>query len=118
MMEEKKQMDNQISNGNFTKRDESFVCENCGNSVVPLGYTCRDHCPTCLYSLHVDELPGDRKEECHGKLKPIQVEMNPKKGYMIIYRCEKCGKERRNKAADDDNMDLMIQLTVNEIERK
>ena len=28
---------------NFTKRDESFVCENCNVQVEKLGYTSRDH---------------------------------------------------------------------------
>ena len=59
-------------------------------------------------------MPGDRKEECHGILRPIKVELNSKKGYVIIYKCEKCGKIRKNKSAEDDNMDLLIKLTVEE----
>lgn len=96
----------------FTKRDEEFVCENCGKKVSKLGYTSRDHCPHCLYSKHVDNMPGDREAECRGLLKPIQVELDSKKGYVIIYKCEKCGAIRKNKAAVDDDMDLLIQLTV------
>lgn len=96
----------------FTKIDEEFVCENCGNEVKKLGYTCRDHCPKCLHSKHVDVNPGDRAEECHGDLKPISVELNSKKGYVIIYRCQKCGTIRKNKAAEDDNMELIIKLTA------
>ena len=46
----------------FTKRDEEFICENCGKKVEKLGYTSRDHCPHCLCSKHVDCFPGDRKE--------------------------------------------------------
>ena len=96
----------------FTKRDEEFVCENCGKKVSKLGYTSRDHCPHCLYSKHVDNMPGDREAECRGLLKPIQVELDSKKGYVIIYKCEKCGAIRKNKSAIDDDMDLLIQLTV------
>lgn len=96
----------------FTKRDEEFVCENCGKKVLKLGYTSRDHCPHCLYSKHVDNMPGDREAECRGLLKPIQVELDSKKGYVIIYKCEKCGAIRKNKSAIDDDMDLLIQLTV------
>ena len=95
----------------FTKIDEEFRCEHCHHVVEKLGYTSRDHCPQCLYSKHVDINPGDRAETCHGELKPMSVEVHPKKGYMIIYRCEKCGAIRRNKAAEDDNMDLIIQLS-------
>lgn len=97
----------------FTKRDEEFICENCGKQVPKLGYTSRDHCPTCLCSKHVDNLPGDRSENCHGILRPIGVELSSKKGYVIIYKCDKCGKIRKNKSAEDDNKELIIELTVN-----
>ena len=96
----------------FTKIDEGFICENCGREVEPLGYTSRNHCNYCLYSKHVDIYPGDREETCHGLLEPIRVELDSKKGYVIIYRCQKCGAIRKNKAANDDNRDLLIQLTV------
>lgn len=96
----------------FTKIDEEFMCENCGNEVKKLGYTCRDHCPKCLHSKHVDVNPGDRAEECHGDLEPISAQISPKKGYVIIYRCKKCRAIRKNKAAEDDNIDLIIKLTA------
>ena len=57
-------------------------------------------------------MPGDREEDCKGLLKPIRVELDSKKGYVIIYKCEKCGAIRKNKAAEDDNKDLLIKLTV------
>ena len=97
---------------NFTKRDEGFICKNCNKKVEKLGYTSRDHCPHCLCSLHVDILPGDRNETCHGLLRPISVELDSKKGYVIVFRCKKCGQIRKNKAAKDDNMDLLIKLTA------
>ena len=95
----------------FTKNDEGFICENCGKEVKKLGYTSRDHCPYCLCSKHVDKMPGDRSEMCHGILKPIGIEINNKKGYVIVYKCSKCGAIKRNKAADDDDMDLIIKLS-------
>lgn len=97
----------------FTKIDEAFICEYCGKQIQPLGYTCRNHCNECLYSKHVDKNPGDREETCHGLLEPVHVELDSKKGYVIIYRCKKCGMIRRNKAAEDDNIELLIQLTAN-----
>lgn len=99
----------------FTKIDEEFICSNCGNKVEKLGYTSRDHCPKCLYSKHVDINPGDRLEDCHGDLIPVSVEINSKKGYVIIYKCKKCGKIRKNKAASDDNIDLIIELTSKQL---
>ncbi len=95
---------------NFTEIDEEFVCENCGRKVKKLGYSCRNHCPYCLYSKHVDKSPGDREESCHGMLKPIDVELNSKKGYMIVFKCEKCGAIRKNKVAEDDNMELVYKI--------
>ena len=99
----------------FNEIDEEFVCENCGKKIEKLGYSCRDHCNYCLCSKHVDINPGDREANCHGLLEPIGVELNSKKGYVIIYKCNKCGMIKKNKAANDDNMDLIIKLTVNNV---
>ena len=96
----------------FTKIDEEFICENCGNNVQKLGYTCRNHCPICLCSKHVDVNPGDRAEDCHGLLEPVGLEIDSKKGYVIIYKCTKCGMIRKNKAADDDDIKKIIELSA------
>lgn len=102
---------------NFIKNDSGFVCAHCGMSVEPLGSSSRDHCPFCLYSLHVDIVPGDRAADCGGWLVPIAAEVDARRGYIIIYRCEKCGAIKRNRAAHDakvqpDNIDLLIMLTA------
>ena len=60
---------------------------------------------------HVDINPGDRQEKCHGDLVPVGLEISNKKGYVIIFKCKKCGAVRKNKAAEDDNMDLIIELS-------
>lgn len=104
----------------FSKNDEGFTCANCGREVLPLGYTSRNHCPFCLWSLHVDMLPGDRANPCGGKLRPIGVRCDAKKGYILISRCEKCGEIRRCKTAHQakvqpDNLELIISLTAGEI---
>ncbi|UCH27864.1 MAG: RNHCP domain-containing protein [Trueperaceae bacterium] len=98
-------------------RNETFRCVNCGAQVPPLvggGY--RNHCPHCLYSLHVDIDPGDRANPCRGVLKPFAVEYHGKKGWMIISRCERCHEVCRNKAALDDpqcpdDFDVIIALS-------
>ncbi len=102
----------------FSKKDESFICLHCGKEVPPLEYTSRNHCPYCLWSVHVDINPGDRANPCRGALRPIRTEPDPKKGFIIIHKCEKCGEIRRNRAAlkgklPDDNK-LLIKLTVAE----
>ena len=96
----------------FNMIDEDFICENCHEKVEKLNITARDHCPVCLYSKHVDINPGDRKNTCHGLMKPIGIEKY-KDTYKIIYKCLKCNMLHKNKIAIDDNMDLIIELSSN-----
>lgn len=94
----------------FTMKDENFTCEYCKKAVNKLGYTARDHCPFCLYSKHVDINPGDRLNECKGLLKPIGIEKF-KDTFKILYKCERCGETHKNIMANDDDMDLIIELS-------
>lgn len=96
----------------FFKNDNEFICENCGKKVEKLNYTTRDHCPYCLYSKHVDINPGDRANMCKGLLKPIGIEKY-KDTYKILYKCEKCNNEHKNIMANDDNMDMIIEISKN-----
>ncbi len=81
-------------------RDEAFTCLHCGHDVPLGGRRPRDHCPACLHSLHVDDVPGDRAANCGGLLVPMRLEPAAK-GMMIVYRCARCGMERRNRVLDD-----------------
>ena len=94
----------------FQRKKENFKCINCGFEVIGNGYT--DHCPNCLYSLHVDNNPGDRQSDCKGIMKPVRVETVSGINY-IHYVCEKCGYMHRIKANQGDNMDLIIELNKN-----
>jgi len=97
----------------FKKNDSGFVCINCGKEVAALKYTSRNHCPYCLFSRHVDIMPGDRENKCAGILEPVLSEPSPdlKKGYIITFKCKKCGEKIRNRAANDDDTRLLIKLT-------
>lgn len=82
-----------------------------------MGTSSRNHCPFCLWSLHVDLLPGDRANSCGAPMQPIRSEPDPKHGFVIIHRCTKCGEIRRNRAAlnartQPDNRSLLIRLTA------
>lgn len=81
-----------------------------GRDVGKLGYTSRDHCNNCLYSLHVDIYPGDRLNECRGLLKPLNVSNTSKKQMQIEYVCTKCGKIERNIVAKDDNEEEIYRI--------
>ena len=99
----------------FRKNDAGFTCAVCGHEVQPLKYSSRDHCPKCLSSIHIDIQPGDRANSCRGILKPVQTLPDAKKGFIIIYKCEKCGETVRCRAAmqgdTPDDMNLLIKLT-------
>lgn len=94
----------------FVKNDNEFNCINCGKRIEKLKYTSRDHCNSCLYSLHVDIFPGDRANDCKGILVPVNVIQTSKKGQVIIYRCNKCNAEVRNIVAEDDDRDTIYKV--------
>jgi len=89
----------------FTVRgtNQGFRCRHCGREVLALvNGSVRNHCPACLWSLHVDVDPGDRASDCGGELEPVAAEPSAKKGWVIVHRCRRCGVESRNRAALDD----------------
>lgn len=94
----------------FEKNDNSFVCRVCGRNVPVLKYSSRDHCTKCLCSIHIDINPGDRANTCLGTLVPFDIETNSKKGYVIKYKCQKCGQIHNNKTAEDDNFQTILKI--------
>lgn len=93
----------------FTRRKEDFVCEHCGAPVVGTGYT--NHCPTCLWSKHVDVEPGDRAAQCGGMMEPIALEGSTPK-YRIVHRCLKCKMIRRINVTASDDPALLLALSA------
>lgn len=92
----------------FKKTVESFTCENCGETVDGNGYT--NHCPHCLWSKHVDNDPGDRKNDCCGLMEPIGTEENGGK-WQMVQKCQKCGVVKKNKLATTDNFDKVVKIS-------
>ncbi len=96
-------------------RDEGFTCSTCRRTTPPHGRTARDHCPFCLWSEHVDVIPGDRAAGCGGRLEPVAVE---KRGgrFMIHYRCARCATARVNQAVLDgeppDDWERVVALST------
>lgn len=100
------------------QENTGFVCVACGRDVPPIRRgTIRDHCRFCLCSVHVDETPGDRDCECHGILRPIGTDYRGNKGHILIYRCERCGAVKRNRAAPDDDLDRILQVQAEQAAR-
>lgn len=61
----------------------------------------RNHCPACLYSKHVDIVPGDRAATCRGRMRPLRLEHRSGKGQVVVHRCLRCGYVRANRVAVD-----------------
>jgi len=92
----------------FQKKVENFICEKCGARNIGSGYT--NHCKECLWSKHVDETPGDRVSPCHGMMEPTSIEQKSGE-FMIVHRCNACGKTIRNKIVPDDNRDVLASIS-------
>ena len=96
-----------ISSKKFQKKIEDFICDVCLRTVRGNGYT--NHCPNCLHSKHVDINPGDRKAECFGIMKPYSIEYKSGE-FKVIHICEKCGHIKKNKVANEDNMEIIYSI--------
>jgi hypothetical protein len=92
----------------FTRTIEDFNCENCSAAVKGTGYT--NHCPSCLWSKHVDINPGDRREKCGGMMRPVSVEKKSE-GYIVLQKCERCNFERKNKIGKEDSFETAIAIS-------
>lgn len=91
------------------RRVEDFICAQCGAQVQGNGYT--NHCPRCLYSLHVDIQPGDRGEHCRGLMEPVRIEWESD-GYQILHHCLVCGHEKRNQAVPEDDFETLVAVAA------
>ena len=93
---------------------DSFVCKVCGRLVVSAGAgsSHRNHCPYCLSSLHLDNEPGDRRSECHGRMDPIGVWVRKNGEWAVIHRCRCCGKICSNRTAADENPMKLMALAM------
>ena len=94
-----------------------YTCLYCGLKVVPLtNGSYRNHCPRCLYSLHLDIAPGDRASSCQGMMEPIAVKYKSNKGLQLVHRCQACGVVRVNKIASDtvqpDDLETILRLPM------
>jgi hypothetical protein len=102
-----------------------FLCDHCHvqvPSAPDMGVVNRNHCPSCLFSKHVDDtIPGDRKALCDGMMEPVGLTIKKSKGnkykpekntgeLMIIHRCMKCEKVNINRIAGDDDTNMILEV--------
>ena len=90
----------------------SFKCANCGVTVLLEAYGTRNrnHCPKCLYSIHVDTTPVDRASDCSGLMVPVGRFSKEDGEVILVHKCRKCGFVRWNRIAGDDDYDLVLSL--------
>ena len=90
--------------GNFVRKNEAFTCLSCQKEVPKAKKTCRNHCPYCLHSRHLDHMPGDRQHPCKGLMAAFAYEAHPKKGVVLWFLCHKCQDIRSNIAILEDDV--------------
>jgi len=97
----------------------SFRCRHCGLDVsydAP-GTAHRNHCPSCLWSRHVDDRPGDRAADCGASMEPIAITARPDGEWLLVHRCTCCDTIHVNRIAGDDNPLLLTRLAVGPLAR-
>jgi RNHCP domain-containing protein len=93
----------------------SFRCSHCGLDVsthAP-GTAHRNHCPSCLWSRHLDDDdPGDRAADCGSAMEPIAISVRGRGEWVIIHRCTGCDDLHANRTAGDDNPLVLLRLAI------
>jgi hypothetical protein len=125
MFEEYYPVKSSPKNGRSKQRffEQTFTCRHCGAWIHTdawlSGVQNRNHCPYCLWSLHVDLFKsGDRLAACRGGMRPIGLTLkqsankyNSQAGeLMLIHACEDCGVFSINRVAADDDTNLLVEL--------
>jgi hypothetical protein len=74
------------------------------------GTSHRNHCPSCLWSRHVDVRAGDRAADCGGRMEPIAVWVRTDGEWALVHRCLSCRVLGSNRIAADDNEFVLMSL--------
>jgi RNHCP domain-containing protein len=101
--------------GGHRRGPDTFRCRHCGLDVsthAP-GTAHRNHCPTCLWSRHLDDdSPGDRSAECGSLMEPIAITVRGDGEWVLVHRCTGCDELHLNRTAGDDNPLMLLRLAV------
>jgi hypothetical protein len=96
---------------------DSFRCRRCHGTVATAapGTGHRNHCPHCLWSLHVDVERGDRASSCRRLMEPVGVWVKTNGEWSIFHRCEVCQTFTVNRIAGDDSQVALLSLALRPI---
>ncbi|HUL52148.1 MAG TPA: RNHCP domain-containing protein [Opitutaceae bacterium] len=94
-------------------------CRHCGGEFSPdaPGTRHRNHCPWCLWSVHLDVTPGDRAADCGGGMEPIAIDARPDGEWRIVHQCRTCHIVHLNRIAGDDSERELLALAVRPLSR-
>ena len=97
-----------------TRAVPTFTCAHCHAPVdrAAPGTRHRNHCPRCLWSMHLDDHAGDRAATCRNLMEPIAVWVRPNREWAIVHRCRQCNEVRVNRIAGDDNALALMSLAA------
>ncbi|MFF4407840.1 RNHCP domain-containing protein [Streptomyces sp. NPDC001404] len=104
-----------VLHGHGGHRANDFRCVGCrlDVSLDAPGTAHRNHCPSCLASLHVDRrIPGDRAADCRGRMEALCMFTRPDGEWMIVHQCLTCGELSANRIAGDDNPLALVRLAL------
>ena len=101
-----------------------FRCAHCRNLVSAAhmlsGVNNRNHCPYCLWSLHLDLFAaGDRLSACKGQMRPIGLTIKKSRNkyrpeargeLMLIHECLECQSLSINRIAADDDPESILTI--------
>lgn len=93
---------------------ETFGCVRCGltaTAYAPDGAR-RDHCPSCLHSLHVDDHVAGGASSCRSRMTPIAIAVPRAGGWMLVHRCAACAELTASQVRGDDNRLVLMRLAV------
>lgn len=93
---------------------KSVRCAHCGERfpLAAPGTRHRNHCPRCLWSVHLDVAPGDRGAGCGGLMEPIAVSAKRNGEWRILHQCRACGAIHANRIAGDDSEYALLALAA------
>ncbi|MFB7865759.1 MULTISPECIES: RNHCP domain-containing protein [unclassified Streptomyces] len=91
----------------------TFTCAWCGLTVsAAADGGLRDHCPSCLHSLHVTDHVEGGATDCHGRMSPIAIAVLRTGDWMLVHRCVRCDELTSHPVRSDDNQLVLMRMAV------
>lgn len=95
-------------------KTETFSCVRCGLTVSArdAGDGLRNHCPSCLHSLHVRDHVRGGPSTCRGRMSPISIAVLRTGDWTVVHRCVRCDELTSSPVAADDNQLILMRMAV------